>query len=51
VTIELRKEYKIKLPDALIAAPALHYRLGLITRNTFDFKKIDGLEVINPHLI
>lgn len=51
VTIEIRKKYKTKLPDALIAATALHYNLVLITRNTADFIKINGLEVINPHLI
>jgi len=51
VTIELRKKYKIKLPDALIAATALHYNLVLITRDVFDFKKIDGLQIITPHLI
>lgn len=51
ITIELRKRCKIKLPDAVIAATALNYDLVLITRNTSDFMKIDGLEVINPHLI
>ncbi len=51
VTIELRKKYKIKLPDALIAATALHYRLILITRNISDFNKIAGLKIINPHTI
>ncbi|HAL83190.1 MAG TPA: hypothetical protein DCO83_13965 [Mucilaginibacter sp.] len=51
MTIELRKKYKIKLPDALIAATALHYRLILITRNISDFNKIAGLKIINPHTI
>jgi len=51
LTIELRKNYKIKLPDALIAATALHYNLILITRNTADFVKIERLEIKNPHLI
>lgn len=36
-TIELRKSYKIKLPDALIAATALIFDLVLITRNIEDF--------------
>lgn len=47
-TIELRKDYKIKLPDAIIAATALIYELTLITRNTKDFKTIKGLELLNP---
>ncbi len=42
-TIELRKIYKIKLPDAIIAATALVYNLTIITRNTSDFKNIEGL--------
>ncbi|MEM0992932.1 MAG: type II toxin-antitoxin system VapC family toxin [Bacteroidota bacterium] len=48
-TIELRKNYKIKLPDALIAATALIYNLSVISRNTSDFAKINGLNCVNPH--
>ncbi len=50
-TIELRKQTKIKLPDAVIAATALVHRLTLVSRNTGDFKNIPGLTVINPHLV
>jgi predicted nucleic acid-binding protein len=48
-TIEIRRTYKTKLPDAIIAATALVYGLALITRNLKDFKNITGLEVANPH--
>jgi len=48
-TIEIRKENKIKTPDAIIAATALANSLIIITRNEKDFDKIDGLEVVNPH--
>jgi len=48
-TIEVRKANKIKLPDAIIAATALVYNLTLITRNTKDFRNIEGLEVLNPY--
>jgi len=48
-TAEIRKAYKIKLPDAVIAATALTYDLTLLTRNTRDFRNIDGLNLINPH--
>ena len=48
-TIELRKTYKIKLPDAIIAATALLNSLTLITRDTNDFRKINGLKVIAPY--
>jgi len=47
-TAEIRKMYKIKLPDAIIAATALVYNLTLITRNVNDFRKIDGLRIIDP---
>ena len=47
-TIELRKSYKIKTPDAIIAATALVNNLMLCTRNIADFKTIDGLQLINP---
>ena len=48
-TIELRRIKKLKLGDAVIAATALVYNLKLITRNTADFKNIDGLTFINPY--
>jgi predicted nucleic acid-binding protein len=48
-TIDVRRMFKIKLPDAVIAATALHYGFILVTNNTKDFKNIKGIEVINPH--
>lgn len=50
-TAEIRKNYNIKLPDAIIAATALIYGLILITRNTSDFKSIEGLEIIDPFVL
>jgi hypothetical protein len=47
-TIELRKNFRIKLPDAIIAATALVNNFELITRNTKDFKKIKSLKVMDP---
>jgi len=47
--IALRKTYKIKLPDAIIAATALVHGLTLLTRNMMDFHKIKDLLVVNPH--
>ncbi len=49
-TIELRRIKKLKLGDAIIAATALVYNLTIITRNTEDFKNIDDLTFINPHI-
>jgi predicted nucleic acid-binding protein len=48
-TIEIRKNYKTKLPDAVIAATALVYDLTIISRNVSDFKNIQGLKVVNSH--
>lgn len=47
--IDIRRTYKTKLPDAIIAATALVNQLTLVSRNTKDFDKIEGLEVINPY--
>ena len=48
--INLRKNYRIKLPDAIIAATALARNLILMTNNEKDFVEIPNLVVINPHL-
>ncbi|BBD70178.1 hypothetical protein NIES4072_65440 [Nostoc commune NIES-4072] len=47
-TIQLRRQYKIKLPDAIIAATALHKDAVLVTRNSNDFQGIAGLKIENP---
>ena len=49
--IDLRKNYKIQLPDAIIAATALARNLILITNNEKDFVAIPNLTVVNPHLL
>lgn len=47
--IMIRKAYKTKVPDAIIAATALENKLELLTRNVADFKNIRTLAVLNPH--
>jgi len=47
-SIEIRKNHKTKLPDAIISATAIVYDLTLISRNIKDFNNIDGLKVIDP---
>jgi len=45
--IEIRRNCKIKTPDAIIAATAIIHHLTLITSDN-DFKKINHLQTINP---
>lgn len=46
--IEIRKNYLVKLPDAIIAATALVHNYTLFTRNISDFKNIKNLKILNP---
>ena len=48
-TIALRREVKIKLPDAIIAATTLVHDLSLVTRNIKDFGKINNLRLVDPY--
>jgi predicted nucleic acid-binding protein len=50
-TIQIRKKYRIKLPDAIIAAIALVHGLTLLTRNTKDFERIEEIAVSNPYYV
>ncbi|MTJ30650.1 type II toxin-antitoxin system VapC family toxin [Aphanizomenon sp. UHCC 0183] len=47
-TIQIKRQYKIKLPDAIIAATAVNQDAFLVTRNIGDFKGITGLKIENP---
>ena len=46
--IAIRRAYRLKLPDAIIAATAQHLEVPLITRNVKDFAHINSLSLINP---
>jgi len=48
IAIKIRRNYRLKLPDAVIAATALHLDLPLITRNMKDFKDIPDLKLFSP---
>jgi len=47
IVIKYRKRYRIKLPDAIIAATAEADGSCLVTRNIDDFKNID-IRMLNP---
>ena len=48
-TIEIRRMKRIKLPDAITAATALVQNCILLSHNTTDFNKIEGLQVLDPY--
>ena len=48
--VALRRQRRIRIPDAIIAATALSLNLPLVTRNEDDFKDIEGIELINPFI-
>ena len=45
ITIELKRKYRLKLPDAIIAATAFYLNLPLITADK-TFGKIEEVDVI-----
>lgn len=49
--VKIRKERKIKLPDAIILATARTSRRTLITRNTKDFPSGNDDDVRHPYVI
>jgi len=49
-TIALRKKYKIKLPDAIIAATAIAHDFTLVSHNFKDFQKITELNFLDSYL-
>jgi predicted nucleic acid-binding protein len=46
--IEIRNTYRLKLPDAIIAATAIVNNATLITADT-DFRKVKDLEILSIH--
>lgn len=49
LSVEIRRKYKIKLPDAIIAASAIDNNLTLVTRNIKDFKGL-VVKTLDPFL-
>jgi len=50
-TIDIRKNQKLKVPDAIIAATAMVNDFTLVSVNDKDFTKVPGLKYINPALM
>lgn len=44
LSIGLKQKIKIKIPDAIVAASALHLNIPLITADK-DFKKVEGIDL------
>ena len=49
--IKLRKEYRMKIGDAIIAATAQLYDFTVVTNNERDFNRVKGLRILNPFKI
>ena len=48
MAIKIRRERKIKVPDAIVASTALLNNAVLVTRIVSDFKGVNGLDLLNP---
>ena len=48
LTIYFRKQYKLKFPDAFVAATAYQLSATLVTNNTKDFKNIPEVKIASP---
>jgi predicted nucleic acid-binding protein len=49
LSVEIRRKKKMKLPDAIIAASAVHHDLFLVTRNLKDVKGT-AVKTLDPFL-
>jgi len=50
LSVKIRRKKKIKLPDAIIAASAIHHDLILVTRNIKDFEGTTA-KILDPFLV
>lgn len=46
LSAELRRWYKLKLADAVVAATAIITNSSLVTRNVYDFRKVKELKLL-----
>jgi predicted nucleic acid-binding protein len=44
----IRRKYRLKLGDAVIAASAITHSLILVSRNEGDFKRVEERRLLNP---
>lgn len=48
LAIDIRRKYKVKIPDAIIAATAYSTSSILVTHDVSDFKRITDIRVYDP---
>ena len=48
IASKIRRNYKLKIGDAIIAATAVENKCNLITRDVKDFGKISDIKIYNP---
>lgn len=44
---DIRSRFRIRLPDAAIAATAMATHTSVVTRNTKDFRRVEFLDLVN----
>lgn len=49
IAAELRRAHSLSLPDAVMAATALHMKAELVTKNISEFKKIKEMLLMKPY--
>ncbi|WP_290623449.1 MULTISPECIES: type II toxin-antitoxin system VapC family toxin [unclassified Archaeoglobus] len=45
---EIRRDYRIGIADAVIAATALNYGMTVVTGNVKHFERVKGLKLLKP---
>ena len=46
ISADIRRIYRLKTPDSIIAASAIYTGTTLVTRNAKDFTKVKGIRVL-----
>ena len=46
--VRLRQQHSMGLGDSIISATAMVHSLTLVTHNVEDFRRIGGLEILDP---
>ncbi|MBI4430004.1 MAG: type II toxin-antitoxin system VapC family toxin [Ignavibacteriales bacterium] len=48
IAVVLRRKYRLRIPDAIVAATAYHTSSIVMTRDIKDFKRINEIQLVDP---